>query len=73
MKAVDLYSKVRRDPLTGNTPHHHCANANRKFRWNVFASVNVKNPNERGVDYLVMEENGDAYFFRAFVLHLLET
>jgi len=71
-KEKDLLFKVRRDPFTGNVPHHSC-NANSKNRYNIFAAVAVNRNGRRNVEFLViMEETGDAYLFREFVLHLIE-
>ena len=72
MKAKDLFGKVRRDPLTGITPHHSNDAANRKVRYNIFAAVTTKPWAPRSVNSLVMEERGDAFLFREFVMHLIE-
>ena len=69
-KEKDLFFKVRRDPFTGNVPHHSC-NANSKNRYNIFAAVTVKRNVRRNVEYVILEETGDAYLFREFVLHLI--
>ena len=69
-KEKDLLFKVRRDPFTGNVPHH-SYNANSKNRYNIFAAVTVKRNVRRNVEYVILEETGDAYLFREFVLHLI--
>ena len=69
---MDLFRKVQRDPLlSGNVPNHQSNAANQKSRYNIFAAVTVKMDVTRNVNYLVMEEIGDAYMFREFTMHLI--
>jgi transposase len=72
LKEKDLFFKVRRDPFTGNIPHHtRSCNANSKNIYNIFAAVTAKRNVRRNVEYVILEETGDAYLFREFVLHLI--
>ena len=71
LKPIDLFRLVRRDPFTGIVPDHKSDAANRKARYNIFAAVTVKTGIRRNVEYLLLEENGDAYLFREFVFHLI--
>jgi len=71
MKDIDLYDRTRRDPITGEVFPILC-NANSKFRYNILAAVTVKRNLKRNVEYLVLEENGDAFIFREFVSHLIQ-
>ena len=72
MKQRDLLHWVRRDPLTGVIPHIESDQANRRNRYNIFAATTVKRNVQRNVEFLIMEETGDAFFFREFVMHLVE-
>ena len=72
MKDIDLYDRTRRDPVTGEVFPILC-NANSKFRYNILAAVTVKRNLQRNVEFLRLEDNGDAFVFREFVGHLIRT
>ena len=72
MKQKDLFGLVRRDPFTGEVPHQNSNAANKRIRYNIFAAVTVKLHATRNIEFVVLEETGDAFLFRAFVMHLLE-
>ena len=57
--------------MTGLVPDHNSNAANRKVRYNIFAAVTVKTRIRRNVEYLLVEEKGNAYLFREFVFHLI--
>lgn len=73
MKERELMRRyVRRDPITGLVPQVPCDAANNKIRWNIFAAITVKMDVENNVEFIITDENGDAFLFQNFVMHLLE-
>ena len=42
MKEIDIYGKVRRDPMTGHVLQHRSQNANTKIRFNIFSATTLK-------------------------------
>ena len=72
MRQRDLFTLVRRDPFTGRVPHHATDSSTSRIRYNIFAAVTVKQDVERNIDFFVLQESGDSYLFRAFVMHLIE-
>ena len=71
MKQRDLFTLVRRDPFTGKVPHFATNSSTSKVRYNIFAAVTVKENVENNIDFFVLEERGDSFLFRAFVMHLI--
>ena len=63
-KGVDIYTHVRKDPMTNKKPHITC-DANSKNRYNVLAAVSLK----KGAHLCtrVVEEVGDSILFGEFV------
>ena len=72
MKQKDLFTLVHRKPFTGRIPHHATDSSTNKVRYNIFAAVTVKEDVEKNIDFFVLEERGDSFLFRAFVMHLIE-
>ena len=70
MKEQDLFSLVRRDPITGIVPTNK-GKANSKNRWNILSAITVK-AHSRAVESLIFEECTDACLFLQFVGHLIE-
>lgn len=71
MKEIDVHGLVRRDPLNGDVPTIEC-NANSKNRWNILAACSVKKNLKRALEYIMIDEKGDACLFQEFVAHLIE-
>ena len=67
-KGVDIFDRVRRDPLTGIVPELRC-DANSKNRYNVLAAVSLKK--HIPICYRVVDETGDALLFSEFVSIML--
>ena len=68
MKEIDIYGKVRRDPIDGTVAWIPC-NPNAKNRYNILAAVGLKQP--IACEALVLDCNADAYIFSKFVQHLI--
>ena len=71
MKEVMIFGKVRRDPITGDTPNHRM-NANSKNRFNILAAVTVKGGKVSPLQYVVTQACTNAAIFLQFVKVLLE-
>ena len=70
MKDQDIYSLVRRDPITGIVPYNK-GKANSKNRWNILCAVTIKR-RVRCVEYLVFDATTDSSLFHKFVEHPIE-
>ena len=68
-KGVDIFDRVRRDPMTGIVPELRC-DANSKNRYNILAAVALKRPIP--ICHCVIDETGDAILFAEFVSLLLK-
>ena len=68
MKEIDIYGKVRRDPIDGTVAWIPC-NPNTKNRYNILAAVGLKQT--IACEALVLDCNADAYIFSRFVQHLI--
>ena len=56
---------------TGEVPTIQC-NANSRNRWNIMAACSVRKGIQRALEYIIIEEHGNAPIFRDFVSHLIE-
>ncbi len=72
MKEIDIYGKIRRDPITGDVYSHVCNGANVKNRFNILAAVSVKEDVDYNCEHLILEETANAMTFQYFVKHLCE-
>ena len=63
-KEIEIFDRVRRDPITGIVPALVC-NANSKNRYNIFSAISLKK--DIPICSRVIEENGDAVMFCQFV------
>ena len=71
MKGKDIYGKVRRNVMTGNTPAHKMIYS-AKIRLNILAAVTVKGRSTRPVEYFILEKvSTNSQIFLQFVRRLL--
>ena len=71
VKGTDIFSNVRRDPLTGEVPDNKGPSVNRSNCWNNFAACSIKKHLLRPFEYVMIEDKGDSYFFLECVSHLV--
>lgn len=72
MKGKDIYGKIRRDILTGETPCHKMTFSS-KNRFNILAAVTLKGGHVRPVEYFLLDKVcTNASIFLRFVKHLIE-
>ena len=72
MKEVDVYWYSQRDPKTGSTPNHQLESANSKNRYNILASVNIKEGDVPPVNAVIIETCTDSSIFLRFIRLLME-
>ena len=71
MKGKDIYGRMRRNIMTGDTPGHTMTFSNAN-RFNILAAVSVKGGHVRAVEYILLEKvRTDTPIFLRFVKRLL--
>ena len=71
MKEIMIFPRVRKNPLTGETPKN-VSTSNSKNRFNILAAVNLKGGNVPPVHYEVLEETTTSALYLEYVKKLIE-
>ena len=71
MKEIMIFSRVRNDVLTNETPVN-IVPSSAKNRFNILCAVNLKGGDVPPLDFVVLEETTNAAIFIAFVKQLIQ-